>query len=119
DAIRMHEGEPVSGVTLAIANELDLAFEKGRLHDPYVMLGLYTDEAFAFSAAAPAALLAECEAEQGPAWAGHDEDIELYLAIEGLAPLNTALLFHKQRHFFRDEAAPQAPLRYVEYVVGC
>jgi hypothetical protein len=119
DAIAMHEGEPVTGVTLAIANELDLAFEKGGLHEPYVMLGLYTDEAFAFSTATSHQLLAECRAEEGPAWAGLDEDIELYLAVEGLAPLNTALLFHKQRHFFRDSGPLQAPLRYVDYLVGC
>lgn len=119
DAIETFEGEPVTGVTLAIANELDLAFEKGRPHEPYIMLGLYTDEAFVFSGASPDRLLAECRAEQGPAWAGLDEDIEIYLAVEGLAALNTALLFHKQRHFFRDGSPAQAPLRYVDYVVGC
>lgn len=117
--VRIHEGEPVTGVTMAIANELDLAFEKGETHEPYVMLGIYTDEAFAFSAASPADLLAQCRAEAGPAWAGLEEDVELYLEIEGLGRLNTALLFHKQRHFFRDDNPERAPLRYVEYVVGC
>lgn len=119
DAIAENEGEPVAGVTLAIANELDLAFEKGRLHAPYVTAGLYTDEAFAFSTATPEQLIAECRSEQGAAWAGQEEDVELYLEIEGFAPLNTALLFHKQRHFFRDDDPAHAPLRYVEYVVGC
>jgi hypothetical protein len=118
EGIAQHEGEPVAAVTLAIANELDLAFEKGQLHEPYVMLGLYTDEAFAFSAATAEQLLAECRAEI-PAWAGYDEDVELYLGVEGLGPLNTALLFHKQRHFFRDDNPAQAPLRYVDYVLGC
>ena len=117
-AIEQHEGEPVAGLTLAIANELDLAFEKGQTHDPYVMLGLYTDEAYPFSSASAEQLLAECSAEI-PAWAGHDEDVELYLAVEGLGPLNTALLFHKQRHFFRDDNPEKAPLRYVDYVLGC
>ncbi len=117
-AIELHEGEPIAGLTLAIANELDLAFEKGQTHEPYVMLGLYTEEAYPFSAASAEQLLGECRAET-PAWAGHDEDVELYLAVEGLGPLNTALLFHKQRHFFRDDNPAQAPLRYVDYVLGC
>jgi len=117
-AIELHEGEPIAGLTLAIANELDLAFEKGQTHEPYVMLGLYTDEAYPFSSATADQLLAECSGEI-PAWAGHDEDVELYLAVEGLGPLNTALLFHKQRHFFRDDNPAQAPLRYVDYVLGC
>lgn len=117
-AIEQHEGEPITGVALAIANELDLAFEKGQMHEPYVMLGLYTDEAFAFSAATAEQLVAECRGEL-PAWAGYDEDVELYLGVEGLGPLNTALLFHKQRHFFRDDNPAQAPLRYVDYVLGC
>jgi len=117
-AIEQHEGEPVTGVTLAIANELDIAFEKGKLHEPYVTLGLYTDEAYPFSAATPQALLAECQSEEGPAWAGSEEDVEIYLEVEGFGPLNTALIFHKQRHFFRDDNPAKAPMRYVDYVVG-
>lgn len=118
EAIAAHEGEPVTGVTLAIANEADLAFEKGRLHHPYMLLGLYTDEAFGWSEASREDLLAECHGEV-PAWAGYDEDIEVYLDIEGLDALNTALLHHKQRHFFRDANPAKAPARYVEYVLGC
>ncbi len=119
DAIAMHEGEPVTGVTLAIANALDLAFEKGETHDPYITAGLYTDEGYAFSTASSQDLLAQCRAEERAAWAGLEEDVELYLEIEGLGALNTALLFHKQRHFFRDDAPEAAPLRYVDYVLGC
>jgi hypothetical protein len=119
EAISFHEGDPVTGVTLAIANEQDLAFEKGRLHEPYVVMGLYTDEAYAFSAATAEEMIAQCKAEEGPAWAGLDEDVELYLEVEGFGPLNTALVFHKQRHFFRDDNPDHAPMRYVDYVVGC
>jgi len=119
EAIELHEGEPVTGVTMAIANELDLAFEKGRLHEPYVTIGLHTDEAYMFSEATPAQLIAECRSAEGATWAGREEDIELYLEVEGFGPLNTALLFHKQRHFFRDDNPAQAPMRYVDYVVGC
>ncbi|HEY6814222.1 MAG TPA: hypothetical protein VI168_01665 [Croceibacterium sp.] len=119
EAIELHEGEAIAGVTLAIANELDLAFEKGRLHEPYVTIGLHTEEAYAFSTATPADLIAECRAEAGAAWAGREEDIELYLEVEGFGPLNTALLYHKQRHFFRDDNPLSAPMRYVDYVIGC
>lgn len=119
EAITMHEGDPISGVTLAVANEADRAFEKGQVHHPYMMLGLYTDEPFSFSDAGAEELLAETKNEEGPAWAGWDEDIEVHLDIHGLDRLNTALLHHKQRHFFRDEAPEHAPARYVEYVLGC
>lgn len=118
EAIALFEGERVTGVTIAIANEQDRAFEKGLVHHPYVMLGIYTDEGFAFSAADADSVMAELEKEF-PDWSGHEEDIEVHLDIEGLDRLNTALLHHKQRHFFRDEAPAQAPLRYVEYVLGC
>ncbi len=118
EAIGLYEGEPVTGVTIAIANEYDRAFEKGTLHHPYVMIGIFTDEGFAFSRAGPEAIIAELDKEF-PDWAGHEEDIEVHLEIEGLDQLNTALLHHKQRHFFRDGAPPQAPLRYAEYVLAC
>lgn len=119
EAIKDHEGEPISGVTLAIANEADRAFEKGQLHHPYMMLGLYTDEAFGFSSATEQDLLQQMRTEDGPAWAGFDEDIEVYLDLDGIDRLNTALLHHKQRHFFRDGKPEEAPSRYVEYVLGC
>lgn len=119
EAIKDHEGDPIAGVTMAVANEADRAFEKGQLHHPYMMLGLYADEAYDFAGASAGDMISEARAEEGPAWAGQDEDIEVYLDIEGLDRLNTALIHHKQRHFFRDGSPDHAPLRYVEYVLGC
>ena len=119
EAISVHEGDPITGVAMALANEADRAFEKGQTHHPFMMLGLYCDEAFAFSRASVAELLEQTAAEDGPAWAGYDEDIEVYLDLEGIDRLNTLLLHHKQRHFFRDDSPAHAPLRYVEYVLGC
>ncbi len=119
EAIQDHEGEAITGVTLAIANEADRVFEKGQLHHPSMMLGLYTDEGFVFSDASREDLIAQTSAEDGPEWAGYDEDIEVHLDIDGLDRLNTALLHHKQRHYFREPGATEAPLRYVEYVLGC
>ncbi len=119
DCVDGLEGEPVSTVIIVAANPPDLAFEKGKTHEPFLAAMLYTDEDYAFSGTPADQIIAECGNEEGPAWAGKEEDIELYLEIEGFGPLNTALLFHKQRHFFRDDNPPQAPLRYVEYVVGC
>lgn len=122
EAIAMHEGDPVTGVTIAISNESDRDFEKGQVHHPYVMLGIYTDEAYAFSKAVHWELLDECHAET-PRWAGREEDIEVHMDIEGLDMLNTKLAHHKQRHFFRDGVdgvgPVAAPLRYVEFVLGC
>lgn len=118
EAIAMHEGEPVTGITIAIANESDRAFEKDQVHHPYVLLGMYTDNAYAFSHAGHRQLLDECNAEM-PAWSGFEEDIEVHLAIDGLDPLNTRLVHHKERHFFREGSPAAAPLRYVEFVLGC
>jgi hypothetical protein len=118
EAVGLHEGDPITGVTIAIANEYDRAFEKGELHHPYVTLGLYSDEGFAFSRAGPADYFGELEQEY-PAWAGFEEDIEVHLDIEGLDALNTALIHHRQRHFFRDGRPAEAPARYVEYVLAC
>lgn len=118
EAIRDFAGAPVTGMTLAIGNEADLAFEKGQPHRPYMMLGLYTDEAWQWSAATRAQVLAECGGEC-PAWAGGEEDIEVHLDLAGLDALNTALVHHKQRHLIREGAQTAVPLRYVDYVVGC
>lgn len=118
EAIAMHEGEPVTGITIAIANESDRAFEKGQSHHPYVLLGIYTDEAYEFSKTVHWQLLDECHAEM-PAWAGREEDIEVHMDIDGLDNLNTRLVHHKQRHFFREGEPAAAPLRYVEFVLGC
>lgn len=122
EAIGMHEGDPVTGVTIAIANESDRDFEKGQVHHPYVLLGIYTDEAYGFSRTVHWELLDECHAEL-PGWAGKEEDIEVHMDIDGLDPLNTRLAHHKQRHFFRDEVDGNrpaiAPKPYVEFVLGC
>lgn len=118
EAIEMHEGDPVTGVTIAIANESDRDFEKGQVHHPYVLLGIYTDEAYAFSRTVHWELLDECHAEL-PGWAGKEEDIEVHMDIDGLDLLNTKLAHHKQRHFFRDDNPIAAPKPYVEFVLGC
>lgn len=118
EAIALHEGEPVTAVTIAIANEADRAFEKGQVHHPYVLLGLYTDEAYSFSSTVHWELLDECHAEL-PQWAGKEEDIEVHMDIDGLDVLNTRLSHHKQRHFFRDDNPAAAPRPYVEFVLGC
>jgi hypothetical protein len=119
EAVASHEGEPISGATIAIGNEADLAFEKGAQHRPYLVLGLYTDDAWKWSSASAEEALEQCRGES-PDWAGWDEDIEAFLEIDGLDALNTALVHHKQRHFIREEGdAATAPLRYVEFVLGC
>lgn len=118
EAIAAHEGEPITGATVAMGNESDLAFEKGNVHRPYMMLGLYTDAAWGWSSAKAEEALEQCRGDS-PAWAGADEDIEAFVEIEGLDQLNTALIHHKQRHFIRDGEAKNAPLRYVEFVLGC
>ncbi|WP_379551722.1 hypothetical protein [Qipengyuania sp. DGS5-3] len=118
EAIEVHEGDPVTALTIAIVNDTDRAFEKGETHHPHVMMGLYTDEFFDFSGADRAAVFAEL-GEEIPAWAGYEEDIEVHFDIEGLDDLNTALLHHKQRHFFRDGKPEMAPERYIEYVLAC
>ena len=112
-------GPPVTGLTLAVGNELDLAFEKGNLHAPWMAMGVYTDEAWGWSAANRDVLLEQCSGES-PAWAGHDEDVEVWLEITGLNALNTALIHHKQRHLIREPGrSVDVPLRYVEFVIGC
>ena len=118
EAIAVHEGEPVTGVTIAIGNDTDRDFEKGSVHRPHVLLGIYTDEAYDFSAAHHLQLLEECHAAP-PSWAGQEEDIEVHMDIEGLDLLNTRLAHHKERHFFRDGNPAAAPVRYVEFVLGC
>lgn len=117
EAVEGQEGEPITGATIAMGNEADLAFDKGMLHRPYMVLGLYTDEAWNWSAASQEEALAQCHVEC-PDWAGRDEDIEAFLDIEGLDALNTALIHHKQRHFIREGSDAPAPRRYVEFVLG-
>jgi hypothetical protein len=114
------EGPPVTAITLGLTNPPDLVFEVGQTHQPDLLLGLYSDEAFPFSRASKADLLAECGKEL-PAWAGAEEDVEFYCAISGLAELNTALIHCKHRRFLRDGrdgVEGRAPGGYVEYVLG-
>jgi hypothetical protein len=112
------EGESVTGIAIGLANEPDLAFEKGLLHSPYLTLGLYTDGGFAWSTATREDILAQC-ASGDPQWGGHEEDVEVYMNIEGLDAINTALIHHKNRFFLRDGKPDKAPEGYVEYVLAC
>lgn len=119
DAISLHKSAPVTGATIALGTESEPAFARGTLHRPFMMLGLYTDEAWNWSSAGPDEALEQCR-DESPAWAGQDEDIEAFLEIEGLDELNTALIQHQYRHFIREGAdASLAPLPYVEFVLGC
>jgi hypothetical protein len=117
DAMSLFEGESITGMTIGMANDADLNFEKGVLHAPYLLLGLYTDEAYRWSAASREDILDQLGAD-APQWAGCEEDIEIYLEIEGLETINTALIHHKHRFFLRDGAPDKAPLGYVEYVLA-
>jgi hypothetical protein len=117
DAIAQFEGDPITGVTIGMANDADLAFEKGQLHASYLLLGLYTDEFYSWSSATRDEILAELE-EPRPRWGGSEEDIEVYLELEGLEAVNTALIHHKHRFFLRDGNPDLAPAGYVEYVLA-
>jgi hypothetical protein len=114
------EGPPVTAITLGLTNPPDLVFEPGGTHQPDLLLGLYSDEAYPFSRASKADLLAECGREC-PAWAGAEEDVEFYCTVSGLDALNTALIHCKHRRFLRDGrdgVEGRAPGGYVEYVLG-
>ncbi len=115
------EGPPISAITIGLTNEPDLVFAGGEMHEPTVLLGLFSDEAFAFGSASREALLDECAAE-APGWAGQEEDVEFYVESRGLAELNTALIQNKHRYFLRDGrdgVSGRAPGGHVEYVLGC
>jgi hypothetical protein len=114
------EGPPVTAITLGLTNPPDLVFDGGRTHEPDLLLGLYSDEAFPFSSASRADLAAEC-AKELPAWFGAEEDVEFYCTVSGLAELNTALIHWKHRRFLRDGrdgVEGRAPGGYVEFVLG-
>lgn len=117
EAIEVQEGEPVTGVAIGMGNEADLAFEKGLQHTPFLTLGIYCDGDFPWSQATRESIIAQCALPE-PAWVGSDEDIEVYLEIEGLTAINTALLHHKHRFFLRDGDPQTAPRAYVEYVLA-
>ena len=115
------EGPPVTAITLGLTNAPDLVFDAGQAHEPELLLGLYSDEAYPFSTVAADALLDECSTDL-PAWVGKEEDVEFYCASAGLGELNAALVGHKHRHFLRDGrdgVEGRAPGGYVEYVLGC
>lgn len=118
DVISAFEGESVTGIAIGLANDPDLAFEKGLLHSPYLTLGIYTDSGFAWSTATREDILAQCASGE-PQWGGHEEDVEVYMNIEGLDAINTALIHHKNRFFLRDGKPDRAPEGYVEYILAC
>ncbi len=126
DSIAQYEGEPITAVHILMTNEDDLVFEdKDLKHDPVMQVAFYSDEHLAFSALSREELLHESLREDIPDWYGQGEDIEVYLEINGLTQLNTALLRHKRQYYFRDQmhvldqanglAADTAPLLYVEF----
>jgi hypothetical protein len=118
DVISAFEGESVTGIAIGLANDPDLAFEKGLLHSPYLTLGIYTDSGFGWSTATREDILAQCASGE-PQWGGHEEDVEVYMNIEGLDAINTALIHHKNRFFLRDGKPDRAPEGYVEYILAC
>jgi hypothetical protein len=114
------EGPPITAITLGLTNPPDVVFAAGQTHEPDLLLGLYSDEAFAFSRASKADLLAECGKEL-PAWTGAEEDVEFYCTVSGMAALNSALINCKHRRFLRDGrdgVEGRAPGGYVEFVLG-
>jgi hypothetical protein len=125
DAIALYEGAPITAVHIVMSNEADLVFEdKSVRHDPILQVAFYTDEHLSFSKLSRDQLLAESKREDAE-WYGQSEDIEVYLEVDGLGALNTALLRHKRQYYFRDSAhvldaaeglaADIVPLAYVEY----
>jgi len=114
------EGPAITGITLGLTNPPDLVFDQGQTHEPDLLLGLYSDEAFLFSRASSSDVLAECGMDM-PAWSGAEEDVEFYCTVAGLADLNTALINCKHRRFLRDGrdgVQGRAPGGYVEFVLG-
>lgn len=114
------EGPPITAITLGLTNQRDLVFEGGEASEPDLMLGLYSDDAFPFSAASKADLLAECGKEL-PAWFDAEEDVEFHLTFSGLAALNTAIINCMHRYFLRDGrdgVEGRAPGGYVEFVLA-
>lgn len=114
------EGPPITAITLGLTNPPDLVFEAGQTHEPDLLLGVYSDEAFRFGSTSNADLLAEC-AKETPDWVGGEEDVEFYCTLTGLAELNTALINCKHRYFLRDGrdgVEGRAPGGYVEFVLG-
>ncbi|MEO9131036.1 MAG: hypothetical protein ABI240_07495 [Sphingomonas sp.] len=112
------EGPPITAITLGLANPRDLVFGAPQNPEPDLMIRIYSDEAFPFSRARNADLLAESRSEL-PAWIDAEEDVEFYCKVSGIAELNAALINCKHRYFLRDGTQSRAPGGYVEYVLGC
>lgn len=114
------EGPAITAITLGLTNQRDLVFEGGQAGEPDLMLGLYSDDAFSFSNASNADLLAEC-GQDLPAWVDGEEDVEFHLTFSGVAQLNTALINWKHRYFLRDGrdgVEGRAPGGYVEFILA-
>lgn len=114
------EGPTITAIAVGLTNSADLVFEPGKALEPELLIGLYSDEAFAFGRSSRAELLAECAMEM-PGWVGAEEDVEFYCEMSGLAELNTALIHCKHRHFLRDGrdgVQGRAPGGYVEFVLA-
>ncbi|MEO6214793.1 MAG: hypothetical protein ABIO86_02075, partial [Sphingomonas sp.] len=113
-------GPPVTAITLGLANPRDLVFGGGPTPtpEPELMIRIYSDDAYPFSSASNAELLAESGSEL-PAWVDAEEDVEFYCRVSGIADLNAALINCKRRYFLRDGTETRAPGGYVEYVLGC
>lgn len=129
DAIAQYEGDPITAVHIVMSNAPDLVFEdKDRTHEPEVEVVFYSDEHLPFSTLTRDELLAESLRGEEASWYGQNEDVEVYLEINGLGPLNTALLRHKRQYYFRDQMhvldevngleAGTAPWLYVEYCLA-
>jgi hypothetical protein len=125
DSIAQYEGDPITAVHIVMSNEADLVFEdKSLTHDPLVEVAFYSDEHLAFSTLSRDELLVE-SLKDDTEWYGQSEDVEVYLEINGMSQLNTALLRHKRQYFFRDQmhmldaaqglAADIVPLPYIEF----
>lgn len=126
DAIAAFEGDdPITAVHIVMSNEDDLVFEdKSITQNPDAEVVFYTDEHLPFSTLSRDELLAET-LEQNPEWFGKCEDVEVYLELNGLGNLNTALLRHKRQYYFRDEQhvldaaegkpSDEVPLPYIEF----
>jgi hypothetical protein len=125
DAIAGYEGDTITAVHIVMSNEADLVFEdKNIRHDPMVEVAFYTDELLKFSQLNREQLLEESLREDAE-WYGQSEDMEVYLELNGLGPLNTALLRHKRQYYFRDSphvldaaeglASDIVPISYIEY----
>jgi hypothetical protein len=116
EAVSVYQGDPITCIAIGMGNDADLVFDRDVLHVPFLTLGFYADGPFAFSSATRDSLLAQCKTPD-PAWSDTEEDIEVYLELEGLAEINTALICHKHCFFFRDDDTIEAPAAYVEQVL--